>query len=287
MSLFTPYWTEFLRDTLPWATTFFKTVSFTGSEYFFVAIIAIGYWAYDRRLSRQVAILLLVTAVSNYWLKIIIRNPRPPSSLWLPGVTAKNYSLPSGHTQSSTVIWGWIGVKTRRKQVQIILAGLVFLVGLSRVYLGVHWLGDVLAGWIVGAFMVGVFKRFEERVFTVVDSERFDIGVAVFGALSMVGVEYLSPFGVGTNFGSLGGLMIGVGIGFLLERRYIQYERDEASLWRLFLRVVLGLGLVILVMVGLSGLLPTGVYWLRSFRYALVAVTALFIWPFLFTRLKL
>jgi len=155
MSLFTTFWTELMRSLLPRAAILFKAASFCGSEYFLVAVIAIGYWGYDRRLSKQTAILLLITAVSNYWLKITIKNPRPPSTLWLPGVTAKNYSLPSGHAQSSTVIWGWVGLKTLKKWVSGFLACLILVIGLSRVYLGVHWLGDVLFGWGIGADLAG------------------------------------------------------------------------------------------------------------------------------------
>ena len=287
MSLFSTYWTDLLREALPWAGGFFIALSFMGSEYFLVAVIAVGYWVVDKRLSKRAAFLLLIAAISNYWLKILIRNPRPPPSNWLPGVSASNYSLPSGHAQSSTVIWGWVGIRRREALIRIVLIMLILLVGVSRVYLGVHWLGDVVFGWLVGALILGLVQRYEDRVFSVLDSEWFDIGIAAFGFLSMVAREMLSPMEVGDNFGALGGLMIGVGVGFMLEKRYLGFEVIDAPIWRRLLRAGVGLCMVFLVMAGFSGFFPSEIFWLRGIRYALVAVTALFVWPYLFTRLKI
>ncbi len=287
MSVFSTYWTVLLRTLFPWAATLFIAVSFTGSEYFLVVVIAVGYWAIDKRLAKQGALLLLFSAVSNYLLKITIKHPRPPQSNWLPGVTASNYSLPSGHAESSTVIWGWIGIKRNEKWVRIGLTALILLVGISRVYLGVHWFGDVLFGWFVGLAILGVVSQFEDKLFDVVDSPKFDAGLIVLGVLSMLGFRLLSTYGVGGDFGSLGGLMVGVGAGFLLERRYVKFTTKDIPVRKRILRALIGLSLLLFMMFGLSGFLPSGVFWTHEVRYALVAVTALSLYPRLFMWLRI
>ena len=156
MFLFDTYWTEILRELLPWALTLFKTASFLGSEYFFIAVIAIVYWTIDKQAAKRAVILLLFSSATNYWLKIILQNPRPPQSNWLPNTSASNYSLPSGHTQNSATIWGWLGLKTKDNR-RIIYVAIIMLVSFSRIYLGVHWLGDIVLGWLIGVITLGTY----------------------------------------------------------------------------------------------------------------------------------
>jgi membrane-associated phospholipid phosphatase len=291
-SLFSTYWTEILRKLLPWAVIISRILSFFGSEYFFVAIIAIGYWAVDKNSSKKAALLLLFSSITNYWLKITIRNPRPLPSNWLPGITASNYSLPSGHAQNSTTFWGWFGMKTEAKWKKVLYIGIIFLVGLSRIYMGVHWLVDVIVGWITGFVLLFLIRKLgNNKRYSLVDSESFNTGLVLFGLVATILTEAFSSLrltGLEANFGAIGGLMIGMGIGFTLEKRYIDFEIcPDHSLWKLLLRVGFGLFLVFLVMIGLSSILPSEVYWLSSIRYALVALMALFVWPYVFTKFNI
>ena len=279
---------------MPWAAPFFSAVSMLGSAYFYVTLVAIGYWTLDKRASRRVALLLLASSYSNYWLKVSLRNPRPPPSNWLLGTKASNYSLPSGHAQTSTTIWGWLGLKSGKTWMRGFSLVLMLLIGLSRIYIGVHWLGDVLLGWAVGAVLLLVASRLEDWASSVTSRYGADtlyLGLIVLGIASMALTETLFPVnlaGMGDNFGSNGGFMIGLGVGLILERRFVNFEVPEpGDRRRGALRVVLGLALVMVVMFGLSPVLPSEVYWLQAARYALSVVTALFIWLYVFTRLNL
>jgi membrane-associated phospholipid phosphatase len=294
MSLFDAFWTEALREAFPWAAPLFSAVTQLGSANFYVVMIAIGYWTLDKRSSRRAALLLLASSYTNYWLKISLGNPRPPSSNWLPGIEATNYSLPSGHAQTSTTIWGWLSLKTGKAWVWGLSLALILIIGLSRVYIGVHWLGDVMLGWVVGAVLLLAAYRLEDWVASVTLRYGADVlylGLVVLGIASMILTESLFPVnltGMEDNFGSNGGFMIGLGGGLMLEKRYVNFEVPESGDRRRgVLRVVLGLALVVLVLFGLSPVLPSEVYWLRAVRYALSVITALFIWPYLFTRFNL
>lgn len=294
MSLFDAYWTEALRGAMPWAAPFFSAITMLGSANFYVALVAIGYWTLDKRSSRRAALLLLASSYSNYWLKVSLRNPRPPPSNWLPGTEASNYSLPSGHAQTSTTLWGWLSLKRGEAWMWGLSLALILLIGLSRVYIGVHWLGDVLLGWAVGAVLLLVASRLEEWASSLASKYGADtlyLGLVVLGLVSMVLTEYLFPVnlaGMGDNFGRNGGFMVGMGVGLMLERRYVNFEVPESGeRRRRVLRAVLGLALVLIVMIGLSPVLPSEIYWLQAVRYALSVITALFIWPYIFTRLNL
>ncbi len=86
-------------------------------------------------------------------LKVIFQRPRPRTELYV-----FSYSFPSGHVFSATVIYGFCIYLTFRfiKNAMVkwivsaLLALLILLIGFSRVYLGVHWLSDVLAGYATG-----------------------------------------------------------------------------------------------------------------------------------------
>ena len=90
-------------------------------------------------------------------LKAAIHRPRPPDAeLFLVGTS---WSFPSGHALGSLVGYGMLSyvlvvwwVHTRRAQAAIVAGAalIVLLVGMSRLYLGVHYFSDVMAGWAAG-----------------------------------------------------------------------------------------------------------------------------------------
>jgi hypothetical protein len=117
-------------------------------------------------------------------------------------------------------------------------------------------------------------------------------GLIVFGLVSMIFTEFLSPVrivGLEDNFGANGGLIIGLGIGLALESKYVNFEPSlkQVEKWRVAVRAIIGLILVFTSMIVLSPILPSDVYWLRSIRYALVTIFVIFLWPLFFDKLGL
>ena len=279
---------------MPWGEVFFRVVTELGSDYFYMILIAVGFWAVDKRASRLTVFVLTASVVSNYWLKITFKSPRPPATNWLPGVRASNYSLPSGHAQNSTTLWGWLGIKIKTRWMAIFSAFLAVLIGLSRIYLGVHWLGDVLIGWILGLILLIVMWKLEKPIqsfFSKFNPYLLYLGLVLFGLATMILTEMISPVtivGMEDNFGVNGGLIIGLGIGLPLERKYVNFKiAPNGEKWRAIMRIVIGLILIFGTTLALSPLLPTEIYWLRATRYAFSAVMFTFMWPFLFKKFNL
>ncbi|HEX6860911.1 MAG TPA: phosphatase PAP2 family protein [Caulobacteraceae bacterium] len=123
------------------------------------AVIAVGFLLIQRR--RASALLLVVAlgggTVLSEAVKALFGRDRPP--LAYRAVETMSASFPSGHAMLSTITYLTLGAllaqvmpKRRLKAYVFSVAVLLALiVGASRVYLGVHWLTDVLAGWSLGA----------------------------------------------------------------------------------------------------------------------------------------
>lgn len=123
------------------------------------AVVAIAFLLIQRkRLSALLLVLGLAGGVAlSEGLKALFGRPRPPAAFQV--VETLNASFPSGHTLLATVLYLTLGVMlTRafpRAHLKAFVLGaamtVVLLIGLTRVYLGVHWASDVFGGWCAGA----------------------------------------------------------------------------------------------------------------------------------------
>jgi len=143
---------------------FFRTVTNVGDFRFLIpaTLLIAGILAWRHRFASG---LLYVASVLGGFLletlmKITLRRDRP--DLWPALVTEKTYSFPSGHATMATVFFAGLAAVvfhvTRRRRARALAACLAALfivaVGLSRIYLGVHWLTDVFGGILVGLLWV-------------------------------------------------------------------------------------------------------------------------------------
>jgi len=110
----------------------------------------------DRRMLRLWAVGLIGNSIIIQLLKQFYQRPRP--ELITPYLTEHNFSFPSGHATVGTLAWLTLAavairfVPRHSVRVFIVSAAIVLaiVIGASRVYLGVHWPSDVLAGWSLG-----------------------------------------------------------------------------------------------------------------------------------------
>lgn len=264
----------------------FKVLTFLGSEQFYLLLLPLVYWSIDRVVGVRLIMLLLFSALVNTTVKVIAAQPRPFTyDTRVKAITTETtYGFPSGHTQNTTAVWGLIGLRVRRWWFWGFACLLLIGVGVSRVYLGVHFPTDVLGGFVIGAVVLWLFRRFGSRVGRRFTNLGFRVQLAItgFGPLVVLLLRHTDPVATGV------GTMLGVGVGLVMERRWVRFETD-GTVGRRAARFAVG-GLVIVALwAGLrsafTGVEPALV--LRLVRYALVGLWATLGAPWLFVRLGL
>ncbi len=145
-------------------TQIFKAITFLASTKFILCLNIIALIIY---IIKKRGYLLLIpvnsifSVVSNNLIKFLIKRPRPDV---LRLVTETNYSYPSGHAMISVLFYGTIitllnrnNIKYR-KIINIILMLIILLVGVSRIYLGVHYASDIIGGYLISTGLL-LFTR--------------------------------------------------------------------------------------------------------------------------------
>lgn len=139
-----------------------RVVTLLGSGVVVVPVVVVSVWLVsapptrDRLMSAAVALAVLATgSLARLGVSVAVGRHRPPAHDW--ATAAGGYAFPSGHTTSSALAAGvlaWMTIRRlpERRGVRVAAWSLAALfaiaVGLTRVYLGVHWPTDVIGGWL-------------------------------------------------------------------------------------------------------------------------------------------
>ena len=143
-------------------TAIVKRISFLGST---IAVLTLGTvlaavsWFRCRAVATVILIATFSRPLLEFTLKAIVDRDRPDLERLVNGTGP---SFPSGHVMAAAALWGLaplvVTLYTRNRRIwwaaTIASASLILAIGASRTYLGVHWLSDVVAGFIVGAFFL-------------------------------------------------------------------------------------------------------------------------------------
>ena len=135
---------------------FMRFASLLGHKGFYVIILPLFYWFWNRVDAVRFTILICISIFINLGLKEFFHQVRP---LDMAMIDADGYAFPSGHAQQAVVIWGFL-VLNRGKYFSFGIA-IMIIIGISRLYLGVHWPLDVLGGWIIGGVLLAGFFSLE------------------------------------------------------------------------------------------------------------------------------
>ena len=304
-----------------WLTPIMEFFTFTGVEYFYLLVAPAIYWCWDTKLGLQAGLFLMVNANVNSALKILFCTARP---FWV-STSIKHlafdstFGLPSGHAQNAVVFWGNIAAYLRKRWLWITLIAVIFLVGISRIYLAVHFPHDVLVGWLVGILMLWLFIRLSGPVTDwtlklrlrnqILAILAFSLVLILIGFLARLAVsnfevpgewvaaaaesfpeeDPINPLDI-SGFISNAGAFFGLAAGACWIKTLGGYNASGSVAQR-FGRYVLGALGVITIYLGLRAIFPQGETWLpyllRFIRYGLIGLWVTALAPLLFIKIRL
>ena len=157
----------FLQSLGSWLIGPMNFFSLFGNELFFMFVATALFWCVVAALGMRAGLGLMLSLSTNAILKLAFHAPRP---YWIdarvqPFSSEHSFGIPSGHSQNSVVLWSLVAERVRRPLGWVLAIVMILLVSFSRIYLGMHFPSDVLAGWVFGILLVWAFVRLEQPVY--------------------------------------------------------------------------------------------------------------------------
>src|SRR4030095_11242231 len=181
-----------------WLQAPMQFFSLLGTENFFLLILPVIYWCLDAGLGTRVAFILITSNYLNGIFKLLFAGPRPywVSDKVIPFAAESSFGAPSGHAQNAVGVWGIIAASQRKRWAWVLAIALMILIGFSRWYLGVHFVHDVIIGWLIGGILLWAFIWFWNPVAAWLQQKPLGTQVVIAFIFSIVFIA-LGAFSVG------------------------------------------------------------------------------------------
>jgi hypothetical protein len=263
----------------------------------YVILLSLVFWCIDEKKSFRLNMAVMLSGWINLVLKFLLNQPRPFWEGYDPsvGLIQERYGgLPSGHAQTSLVLWIIIASWGTRSWRYIPAAVLILLIGFSRVYLGVHFPTDVFAGWLIGGLICAVYFFLGPRIERALERGGLRAKLLFTAAVSFLMILYRPA----NDLLLFGALLLGMGTGYSLNVHVLKFKaaarferRGAAKFFTLLGRLVLGFGGILLIFVVFRRFLPgSGSSFRQIFFFLLCAIMGFWSYagaPWLFQRIGL
>ncbi|MDA1583971.1 phosphatase PAP2 family protein [Bacillus cereus group sp. TH230-1LC] len=258
-------------------TAFFKLVSIIANETLYLIVISISYWCVSKRKAFHMIVMLCFSGYIGIVIKEFMKIPRPYTYDGIQSLyekSAASYSFPSTHVQLATTFWGSFVILCKKRIIWIIGIVFIILVAISRLYLCVHWLSDIIGAVLFSVIVVYLYTKvtmgLSDRKFILL--QRIILAVSLIMYVMTSQVDNLKLLGV----------LTGSTIGIMLENHFINMNESNDFKMQV-VKTVLGLSIMLIMQFILKKVIPDMYY----LRYAVTGITITFLCPFIFHMLRL
>ena len=255
-------------------TSFFKFFTFFGDKEFYIMVLPLFFWLWDKEKAVKLLFILMPSLLLNFWLKEIFQTARP---LGVALIEQGGFAFPSGHAQGSTTLWLMLALLIRKKWINYLAVIMIILVSLSRLYLGVHWPVDILGGILIALGLVLLYDKYLYDNFKELLSAKTAIGKTAVLTIIILFFTILYP---ADDAVTILAVLWGFGI-LLIFTNVIKSELPQGILWKLLILIV-GIVGVLIIWKGLKAILPPSEI-ARFLRYALLGAWIAFL-PFIIKK---
>lgn len=203
-------------------TAFFKLVSIIANETLYLIVISISYWCVSKRKAFHMIVMLCFSGYIGIVIKEFMKIPRPYTYDGIQSLyekSAASYSFPSTHVQLATTFWGSFMILCKKRIIWIIGIVFIILVSISRLYLRVHWLSDIIGAVLFSVIVVYLYTKvtmgLSDRKFILL--QRIILAVSLIMYVMTSQVDNLKLLGV----------LTGSTIGIMLENHFINMNESN------------------------------------------------------------
>ena len=262
-----------------------KAITFLGTEIFALAALPLIYWCVDRKKGARIGIVVLFSAFLNLFAKLLFLQPRPYDFDPAVGLAFEpTTGFPSGHAQTSITFWGsMLTILPSPLRIMAFIA-IPLLIGISRIYLGVHFPTDVLGGWVLGGLVLVLFYAFTTRIESVLERLNLQMRLVVVSIVALAMNAFMPSDTM------LSGAFFGSAAGFVLASKNLRFDSGGSFAKKSF-RYIVGIAGTIILYLGpkllLGDALPAQQALIRFLRYTVVGGWVAYGAPWCFLKLKL
>jgi len=257
---------SFRHPILDW---FFYIITQLGDQYVFILVAVIIYWTINKKFAHKFVFAFILSAAINAGVKEVFKRPRP---YFYPGVDAEpswqtiGYAFPSGHAQAAGVL-GYTAIhaskKTKYKFLKPVAIAILVLVPLSRIYLGQHFLSDVVVGVLLAYGLAHLSFKLVDKMND--DEHIYTLMLApIFIALLF--------FVKNHDLYIAAGGFIGFAVGYYVEKKYVGFDVKAPFLIQV-IKVIIGLVIAFAIKEGFKFIFPDRLFF-DFLRYLLIGVWA-------------
>lgn len=275
--------------------TFFSLITNFGEEIFFICVFLIFYWCVSYKYAFKFALFYLTSVLINNAIKAVVNRPRPwqASDEVINKLEASGTSFPSGHSQgvsciTTYAVYDCFKYKPFKKWANITLLIvaiiLCLLVGFSRMYLGQHYLTDVIAGLILGVLVIFLLNFLFDKISNKFKTKfNLEITFSVLSLLMLVfvvvvGTAEIVSYHTALTIFRYAGMLVGTTLGYILSVRLIE-KLDETILTKL-IKVIFGF-IIVFGLYALTLLIPQNTF-VVGFSVLCITFIATFVYPYVF-----
>jgi membrane-associated phospholipid phosphatase len=311
-------WILAIQSLGSWLELPMKFFTFLGFEDFFFLVLPLVYWSIDAGLGLRIALILATSNYLNSIVKLLFAAPRPywVSTQVEPFSVESTFGIPSGHAQNAAALWGIMAARVNQRWAWVVSSILIFLIGFSRLYLGMHFVHDVVAGWLIGFVILFAFLKFWDPVAAWLKTKTLSQQVMIAFLVSLIMIAggilsgvplnaYVFPVDWRDNALRAGPLPDPISLESLVTSAASFFGLASGAAWiasrggyetsgpieKRALRYVIGLVGIMILWFGLGQLFPRGEeivpLILRYIRYSLVGLWITAGAPWLFFHFKL
>lgn len=273
----------------PFLDVFFGIFTALGEEMIIASIIAVVYICFSKRIGEQALVTVLTASCVTAAVKSGVRRLRPYEAGAVDRVHIDNalvstadldpdMSFPSGHATATGGFFSALAIRIRKPLAVVLCSLFVLLVMLSRLYLGVHYPTDVLAGLAVGVGCAFLWQLVYRKWY----GARLYIYLGV--ALCTLPFLFIPRTATHSMF-QISSIALATAIGLLIEDNFIKFEDTDRWLHRLF-RLLIVLACAAVPYLILHFTLPEG-NWFDFLTYFAALLPAMTLAPFLYKKLKI